>query len=249
MKKMKFTIGPWTRKKKRTREELPNKQKNPPPTKEGERNNVAVVETELHAKATPPHEPDDSLCLGVIESKEGADDGVSLMTDPYFGDTMNAQMDVDNTVGESVVSSQQGLYVYGMRRPRADTGADSTQFGGSTADGSHRPLFGDDATLEGLYQSSPVEPCADGADARRFRVVAPPGRLGIVVDNPMGELPVVHAIKETSPLHGRLCVGDLLLSVDGTDCAGMSAGRVSALLNDRSRNPARTLVLARASRG
>lgn len=247
---MKFAIGPWARKKKRRREELLNQQRHLPQTREGERSRVAVAETELRA-TTPPREPDDALCLGVIESKEGADDGVSLMTDPYFGDTMNALMDFDNTVGESVVSSQQGLYVYGMRRPRADTGADSTQAGGSTADGSHRPLFGDDATLEGLYHASPAAPprADDAADARRFRVVAPPGRLGIVVDNPRGALPVVHAIKETSPLHGRLRVGDRLLAVDEVDCAGMSAQRASALLSDRSRNPARTLLLARAARG
>lgn len=194
-------------------------------------------------RASPP-QPDDSLCFGVIEVKQGKDDGVSLISEPYYGDGVQAR----DTVGESVMSPEQGLYVYGMGRPRADTGADTTQAGG-TIDGGR--IFGEDATLEGLYSNEPSLQVTDYETAahRRLRVVAPPGRLGIVVDNPRGALPAVHAIKESSPLHGEVRVGDLVLAVDNEDCAGMSAHTLSAFLNSRSQNPARTLLLARASRG
>lgn len=75
--------------------------------------------------------------------------------------------------------------------------------------------------------------------------MAPEGKLGIVVDNPGMDIPVVHAIKETSVLHGRVKVGDLLLSVDERDCRGMSPVAVSKLISSRSDNPTRTLVLLR----
>ena len=76
-------------------------------------------------------------------------------------------------------------------------------------------------------------------------VVAPEGKLGIVLDNPSGGMPVVHAIGKTSALRGKVLVGDLLLSVDEVDCKGMSCRNVSILLGSRSQNASRTLVLAR----
>ena len=152
----------------------------------------------------------------------------------------------------SMVSSQQELYVYGVGRPTGGT----TVGGGSTIhDGSKIMIFGDDPTLEDIYripQSSNM-----GGDHHynggsnnfdRVTVVAPAGKLGIVLDNPHGDLPIVWAIKETSALNGRVRVGDLLLSVDGVDCRGMNTHRVSTFLSGRSMNPSRTLVLARGSK-
>jgi C-terminal processing protease CtpA/Prc len=68
-----------------------------------------------------------------------------------------------------------------------------------------------------------------------------------VIDNPTRHIPIVHAIKETSVLHGRVKVGDLLLSVDEVDCRGMTAVAVSQLISSRSRNPNRTLRLLRGA--
>ena len=78
-------------------------------------------------------------------------------------------------------------------------------------------------------------------------ILALGGRLGIVLDNPGGGLPVVHAIDRTSALRGEVLVGDMLLSVDEVDCRGMSCHDVSMLLGSRSQNAVRTLVLARGS--
>ncbi len=76
-------------------------------------------------------------------------------------------------------------------------------------------------------------------------VVTPVGKLGIVLNNPRGGLPVVHAIDRTSALQGMVLVGDILLSVDKVDCKGMSCHEVSILLGSCSQNAAGTLVLAR----
>ncbi|KAL7528299.1 hypothetical protein ACHAXR_003733 [Thalassiosira sp. AJA248-18] len=193
------------------------------------------------------------LDFGIIESKEGDMDDVSTIGDPYFGDAVGQPMDADNTVGESMVSSQQERFVYGIR-PHG-IGMDSSRVGGSTIGGGTinsgftsggRMKFEDDATFENIYQI-PSGTSADDDEQlfERLTVVCPSGKLGIVLDNPAGDMPIVYAIKETSPLHGKIRVGDLLLSVDEVDCRGMSAHTLSNFLSSRSQSPSRTLVLAR----
>mmetsp|Transcript_18697 Transcript_18697/g.52000 ORF Transcript_18697/g.52000 Transcript_18697/m.52000 type:complete len:198 (-) Transcript_18697:172-765(-) len=97
-------------------------------------------------------------------------------------------------------------------------------------------LFADDASFEQQF-AEPEE---------RYDVVAPAGKLGMVIDTPNGGSPVVHAIKETSVLAERVHVGDRLLSVDGEDCTGMTAMQVSKLISLKSEKPSRVLVFVRA---
>jgi C-terminal processing protease CtpA/Prc len=98
-------------------------------------------------------------------------------------------------------------------------------------------LFADDASFEQQF-ADPEE---------RFDVVAPAGKLGMVIDTPNGSAPVVHAIKETSALADQVRVGDRLLSVDDEDCTGMTAMQVSKLISLKSEKPARVLVFSRSS--
>jgi C-terminal processing protease CtpA/Prc len=97
-------------------------------------------------------------------------------------------------------------------------------------------LFADDASFEEQF-AEPEE---------RFDVVAPAGKLGMVIDTPNGGMPVVHAIKDTSVLANQVRVGDRLLSVDGEDCTAMTAMQVSKLISLKSEKPARVLVFARS---
>jgi C-terminal processing protease CtpA/Prc len=97
-------------------------------------------------------------------------------------------------------------------------------------------LFADDASFEQQF-ADPEE---------RYDVVAPAGKLGMVIDTPNGGMPVVHAIKDTSVLADRVRVGDRLLSVDGEDCTAMTAMQVSKLISLKSEKPARVLVFARS---
>jgi C-terminal processing protease CtpA/Prc len=97
-------------------------------------------------------------------------------------------------------------------------------------------LFSDDASFEQQFAE----------EEERFDVVAPAGKLGMVIDTPNGGLPVVHAIKDTSVLADSVCVGDRLLSVDGEDCTEMTAMQVSKLISLKSEKPARVLVFARS---
>lgn len=98
-------------------------------------------------------------------------------------------------------------------------------------------LFADDASFEQQFED-PEE---------RFDVVAPAGKLGMVIDTPSGGVPVVHAIKDSSVLAEQVRVGDRLLSVDGEDCTGMTAMQVSKLISLKSEKPARVLVFARSA--
>eukprot|EP00804_Cyclotella_cryptica_P014150 CCRYP_005585-RA/>CCRYP_005585-RA protein AED:0.09 eAED:0.09 QI:183/1/1/1/1/1/3/142/836 len=207
-------------------------------------NHCASPQEETHTT-----QPQSSSYFGTIESREGEQDDVSTLGDPYFGEAVNAVMDRDDTVAESMISAEQDLFVYGVGRPRLDTGASSRM--DSTFSGKSNPnklVFNDDNTLEDIYRT-PECTIYDQEDSNseRLTVVAPAGKLGIVIDNPGGDIPVVHAVKETSVLNGKIKVGDFLLSVDEQDCRGMSAVAVSKLISSRSTNPSRTFALLRGA--
>ena len=210
--------------------------------------------------------------FGTIRSKEDSSDDISTLGDPFMGDAFPAVMDTDNTVGEryvlcmqllhiflvqpttnchslhffydnSMVSSQQQLYIYGVGR--SQTNCMESRMGDTTINsGSKVMTFGEDTTLEDIYQSPSG---TSDATLDLITVVAPEGPLGIVLDNPLGALPVIYAIRETSSLIGKVRVGDLLMSVDEVDCRGMSSHNISRFLNSRSTHPERTLVLARCA--
>jgi len=201
-----------------------------------------------------PESPDEeqtcaSPYLGTIESREGEDD-VSTLGDPYFGEAIDARD--TGTVAESMVSSDMlalGVKRRGVGSSSASRMDATTATGYTSGLGSTYPMtFADDTTLDDAYQT----PDAIGyeeeedEDYERIVVVAPPGKLGIVIDNPSGNIPFVHAIKETSVLHGKVHVGDLVLAVDEVDCRGMHSMSVSRLISKRS-DSARTLRLLRNS--
>ena len=207
----------------------------------------------IHSMQKSPDSPDEQTCaspyLGTIESREGEDD-VSTLGDPYFGEAIDARD--TGTVAESMVSSDMlalGVKRRGVGSSNASRMDATTATGYTSGLGSTYPMtFADDTTLDDAYQT----PDAIGfeeeedEDYERIVVVAPPGKLGIVIDNPSGNIPFVHAIKETSVLHGRVHVGDLVLSVDEVDCRGMHSMSVSRLISKRS-DSARTLKLLRNS--
>jgi hypothetical protein len=72
-------------------------------------------------------------------------------------------------------------------------------------------------------------------------VVAPPGKLGIVVDTTV-EGPVVHKVSEGSPLEGKLFPGDIIISIDGVNTRAMSAAAITQLMV-RNAEQDRTMVV------
>mmetsp|Transcript_14731 Transcript_14731/g.22005 ORF Transcript_14731/g.22005 Transcript_14731/m.22005 type:complete len:699 (-) Transcript_14731:31-2127(-) len=96
-------------------------------------------------------------------------------------------------------------------------------------------MFEDDNSFEQMY-----------GEEERIEVVAPPGKLGVVIDTPLNGSPIVHAIKESSVLADRVRIGDQLISVDGEDTREMTAIRVSKLISSKATNPRRYMVFLRS---
>jgi hypothetical protein len=72
-------------------------------------------------------------------------------------------------------------------------------------------------------------------------VLAPPGKLGIVIDT-TPEGPVVHRVSVGSVMKLKLAPGDVITSIDGVKTAGLSAEAISALMSARAQH-SRTLTV------
>jgi C-terminal processing protease CtpA/Prc len=80
-------------------------------------------------------------------------------------------------------------------------------------------------------------------------VYAPAGKLGVVIDTPNDGAPMIHAVKETSPIVDKVRVGDKLVAVDDVDVRAMTAMKVSKLISKKGSNPSRKLTIIRHERG
>jgi C-terminal processing protease CtpA/Prc len=80
-----------------------------------------------------------------------------------------------------------------------------------------------------------------------YTVKAPAGKLGVILDNPDEGSPVIHTVKDTSPLLGQITVGDRLVMIDDVDVSDYSPAQVVQLLSTKSQNPVRLLTLSHPS--
>lgn len=83
---------------------------------------------------------------------------------------------------------------------------------------------------------------------------APTGKLGVVIDTPTSShtgttMPIVHAVKDSSPLADKIQVGDKLIAVDEEDVTSLTAIQVSKLLARKSGQSVRKLTIVRTARG
>eukprot|EP00934_Nitzschia_sp_Nitz4_P003745 Nitzschia sp. Nitz4//scaffold52_size167869//58145//59869//NITZ4_002271-RA/size167869-processed-gene-0.159-mRNA-1//-1//CDS//3329554020//3735//frame0 len=77
-------------------------------------------------------------------------------------------------------------------------------------------------------------------------VLAPPGKLGLVIDTTV-EGPVVHRVNDGSALKGQVNPGDIIVSIDNVDTKAMSASAITNLMV-KTANKQRKLVLVDNSR-
>eukprot|EP00573_Skeletonema_grethae_P001553 CAMPEP_0201689906 /NCGR_PEP_ID=MMETSP0578-20130828/3432_1 /ASSEMBLY_ACC=CAM_ASM_000663 /TAXON_ID=267565 /ORGANISM="Skeletonema grethea, Strain CCMP 1804" /LENGTH=669 /DNA_ID=CAMNT_0048174709 /DNA_START=159 /DNA_END=2168 /DNA_ORIENTATION=+ len=97
-------------------------------------------------------------------------------------------------------------------------------------------IFSDDPTFNEAY---------DGGHEEVIDIFAPAGKLGVVIDTPNDDAPVVHAVKDTSPIATQVRVGDKLVAVDDEDVRAMTAIKVSKLISKKSTQEARKLTIIR----
>ena len=74
---------------------------------------------------------------------------------------------------------------------------------------------------------------------------APAGKLGVVIDTPNDGAPIVHAVKDSSPIADKIQVGDKLVAVDDQDVRTMTAIQVSKLISKKSVNASRKMTVIR----
>ncbi len=79
-----------------------------------------------------------------------------------------------------------------------------------------------------------------------FDIAAPRGKLGVILEEDSDDgVPVVHSIKEESPLVGKVLRGDRLCSIDGVDCTGKTPHEVAKLLKYKENETTRILTFSR----
>jgi C-terminal processing protease CtpA/Prc len=104
-----------------------------------------------------------------------------------------------------------------------------------------RSLFAeDDDSFEQQYENNLDD------DSHVFQVTVPPGKLGMVIDDPLG-FPQVIAMKPDSVLKDQVKRFDRLMSVDNMDVSALSCLETSNLISQAS-NRERRLTFSRGSK-
>jgi len=86
---------------------------------------------------------------------------------------------------------------------------------------------GDDESLSSIKTTM-----VKGRQCIQMECVAPAGKLGVSIDTVDGQ-PVIHRVKESSPLHGLLGRLDIIVRVDEIDTSSMSAADVTLIMARR----------------
>ena len=81
-----------------------------------------------------------------------------------------------------------------------------------------------------------------GGGRNLFEVRAPPGPLGILIDSSK-DGPIIHSIKDESPLKHLVEPGDIILSVDGVDTKSMDAVAVANWISSKPSLAEQTLLV------
>jgi hypothetical protein len=82
----------------------------------------------------------------------------------------------------------------------------------------------------------------------RIEVDAPPGMLGLVLEEDSEGIASVYDMKELSPLADRVQIGDKLVSVDDVDVSAMPVHDVMNLIASRQANHVRRLIFSRPTK-
>ena len=96
-------------------------------------------------------------------------------------------------------------------------------------------------SAKGLMKSTPppASPLSrhSAASSVRLDVLAPPGRLGVILANKSDDRgTVVTALRTSSALVGKILPGDVLLAVDGLDVSEMHVSEVTAIMSNKAQH-------------
>ena len=95
-------------------------------------------------------------------------------------------------------------------------------------------------TLESVPEA--IEEATETADGQLRTVVAPAGKLGVIIDTTPGHTTLVHQVLDKSPMTGMIQPGDQIVSIDGIPTSNMSTEAIAALLKSTADHPRRFVV-------
>ncbi|KAL3816442.1 hypothetical protein ACHAXA_000092 [Cyclostephanos tholiformis] len=114
------------------------------------------------------------------------------------------------------------------------------------------PRISDQNAIEAVIQSSYNIPGgrASADSMKLVQIFAPAGKLGVEVDTPeYGGPAYVSSISNSSPLLGRIFLGDMIIAVDNMDVQQLVADDVSKILLVKSTNTRRLISVLRKFEG
>lgn len=174
--------------------------------------------------------------------------------EPSNESTMSAGFDFKMAYGgtggdmPSVSSAEGTKSAEGTRALADDLSQEDSRFRANSEESSKIPPDPNAENMNYFEEDNSFDRMFDGEE-EEIHVIAPPGKLGVVIDTPLNGIPVVHAIKDTSVLGELVRIGDKLVSVDGEDTTDMSAIKVSRLISSKAMNGQRRLVFLRSRDG
>ncbi|KAL7464066.1 hypothetical protein ACHAXS_004406 [Conticribra weissflogii] len=179
----------------------------------------------------------ESLSVEEATSTKSQTAGSELVTSgnssvPTYGDQSVATVDYDYS------KAYGGAGNYSLSDAGGTLGSRTRQTASDPAllPGADNTIYSDDPTFDQAYE---------GVKEELLDIYAPPGKLGVVIDTPDDGAPVVHAVKDTSPIADKVQVGDKLVAVDDEDVRAMTAIKVSKLISRKSANASRKLTVIR----
>lgn len=168
--------------------------------------------------------------FNVVERpEEGAE--VSTLGDPIPQGATAGHM--DHSVAEETVSLP---YDYKVSHALPSL-VDSASYSFSELSSNIGDVPTDDDTLNAQYFSED-----------QIEVDAPPGLLGLVLEEDSEGAATVYDMKELSPLADHINIGDKLVSVDGTDVSALPVRSVMQLIASKQNNRVRRLIFCRPSK-
>lgn len=94
--------------------------------------------------------------------------------------------------------------------------------------------------LESVLES--VEEATETTESQLRTVVAPAGKLGVIIDTTPGQTTLVHQVLDKSPMTGLIKPGEQIVSIDGIPTSDMSTEAIAALLKSTADHPRRFVI-------
>jgi len=189
---------------------------------------------------------DDASSLAGDTSRQGEDLSLSTRTEGFS--LKGQEFSGGNTIADSDRSKNTNFTYSEAYDPNAQNRNRYKKHGAPIPlQGVSPPIeedVADDASFEFRYHNR----FAESEREELLQIFAPPGKLGVVIDTPDEDAPVVHAIKESSPLIGKLLVGDKLVAIDDDDVKYLSAIEVSKIISRKSNNLQRKFTIVRMNK-